>query len=45
MDVHFERMGCVANGLGTYVPMRLWFDENGDLCREPEVYDEVVRGK
>ncbi len=45
MDVHFKREEWVTDGLERYVPIRLWFNEDGDLCKDPEVHDEVDRSK
>lgn len=45
MDVHFKREEWVTDGLQRYVPIRLWFNEDGDLCKDPEVHDEVNRSK
>jgi len=43
MDVHFKREEWLTDGLQRYVPVRLWFNEDGDLCKDPEIYNKVDR--
>ncbi|KAL7919271.1 hypothetical protein ACQKWADRAFT_301907 [Trichoderma austrokoningii] len=45
MNVHFKCEEWVTAELERYVPIRLWFNEDGDLCKDPEVYEEVDRSK
>ncbi|KAL3437124.1 hypothetical protein BDV09DRAFT_163841 [Aspergillus tetrazonus] len=39
MDVHFKRSQWVAEGLDRHVLSRLWFNEDGDLVKEPEFFE------
>ncbi|UKZ73824.1 hypothetical protein TrVFT333_001477 [Trichoderma virens FT-333] len=45
IDVHFKCEEWVTAGLERYVPIRLWFNEDGDLEKDAEVYDEVDKSK
>ena len=39
IDVHFKREHWVTNGVGKYVFTRLWFNEDGDLDKDPEFFE------
>lgn len=45
MDVHFKREEWVTDGLEKYVPIRMWFNEDGDLCKYLEYPDEEDTSK
>ena len=45
MDVRFKREEWVRDGLEKYVPIRLWFNEDGDLCKYLESPNEVDHSK
>jgi hypothetical protein len=39
IDVHFKRGEWVTDGLEKYVFTRLWFNEDGDLYKNPEFFE------
>ncbi|KAF1738931.1 hypothetical protein CRV24_000860 [Beauveria bassiana] len=39
IDVHFKRQEWIGNRPNKYVFARLWFNEHGDLEREPELIE------
>ncbi|KAJ5710992.1 hypothetical protein N7488_005148 [Penicillium malachiteum] len=43
MDVHFMRAEWLTDGVEKYVFTRLWFNEDGDLDKDPEFF-EVEKG-
>ena len=38
IDVHFKREQWIRDGLDKHVFARLWFNEDGDLEKEPEFF-------
>lgn len=40
IDVQFKRQHWVLDGLDNYAFTRLWFNEDGDLERDPEFFVE-----
>jgi hypothetical protein len=45
VDVRFRRERDESDGFMSYVPARLWFNENADLRSEPDFFDEVMEAK
>ncbi|EGX92299.1 hypothetical protein CCM_03671 [Cordyceps militaris CM01] len=41
IDVHFQSDAWVRDGLNKYVFARLWFNEDGDLEKEPEFVEKA----
>ncbi|KAM3507751.1 hypothetical protein MY11210_007031 [Beauveria gryllotalpidicola] len=40
IDAHFKRQEWIEDGLNKHVFARLWFNEDGDLEREPEFIED-----
>jgi hypothetical protein len=45
IEVRLQRKRDESDGFMSYVPARLWFNEDADLKLEPDFFDEVVKVK
>jgi hypothetical protein len=45
IDVRFQRERDESGGFMSYVPARLWFNDDADLRSEPDFFNEVVKVK
>jgi hypothetical protein len=43
IDVWFQRERDESDGFMSYVPARLWFNEDADLRSEPDFFNEVLK--